>query len=77
MLCRAEKITGPESPLATPERVAVKKVSAKCAATYKEFVEHEGSVLKALAGRPYVPCFQSMHLPAVGAADDHAYLVMG
>lgn len=70
-------MTGPEGPLARPERVAVKKDRASSLPTYKELVEHEGSVLKALSGKSYIPCFHGMHLPAVGSADDNAYLVMG
>lgn len=76
-VCRAERLRGPDAPLAVPERVAVKRVKPTMHGLNREMIEHEASVLRALAGKPFITPLYHVHLPPAGIEDDYGYLVMG
>lgn len=76
-MCRAERMSGPDGPLAVPERVAVKRIKPTMLGLDRDMIEHEASVLNALAGQPFVTPLYHVHLPTPSIADDYGYLVMG
>ena len=68
---------GPDGPLAEPERVAVKRVQPTMDGLDRDIIEHEASVLRALAGKPFMTPLYHMHLPPPGITNDYGYLVVG
>ena len=74
---RAEKVRGPEGPLAKPERVAIKELLSPVSPATLEQTQHEANMMQLLAGKVRVARFHSLHLPPTATPDAPAYLAMG
>ena len=49
-LCRAEKVRGPDGPLAEPERVAIKQLKGSVSQTTLEQTQQEAHIMRRLSG---------------------------
>ena len=76
-LCRAEKVRGPDGPLAEPERVAIKQLKGPVSQATLEQTEQEAHIMERLSGRFMMIPFHSLHLPPADSPHASAYLAMG